>query len=577
MEREDIIKELERKYLSIYPYIEEDFEKKVVLLSETYILFDCIDRERFLEYLLPLFENNLLCHPERVVGNIINSYFLGSIGTKQKIITLSFFIPAIRNLIKFLKLFLYDHDAIARQFVETKLIEYLQNRPNVFSQIIDKDILLLVSSDFCKKIEALLNCELQFDFSETNSMVSVEDVYEEVLFLIPPLLQREGFLQPPIDAVNAAAVFMNNDTTVKILDLRVEKKRIDSFKIHSKRIYVCMCPYDLMQNYPVDYKYEHAIQLTNYLAENNGSCDLYAYGPYFSINCSAITKLLNPTVRVLLGEIEEEILKIYNYKSSALTYDCEFLMPAYELIDLNKYYSSSNSKDGVISPWCAVLANRGCPFECSFCYLFFEHRLRMRDAKWVVEELKFLQNKNVKEVFFIDSTFTANKNWINLFCELYAKNNLTIKWQAETRIDCIDKNVAEQLKLHGCSKLWLGLESFNDKLLALANKRITAEFIITQLNEIKKTNLEIGAFFVAGLPGETKENLKELVRMADNMELFDIQFVMFTPRPKTKFYELAVSQYPFLDEDFRYLQIARGIVSNKIRRSEIFEILYNEN
>ena len=99
IEREDIIKELERKYLSIYPYVEEDFEKKVVLLSETYILFDCIDRERFLEYLLPLFGNNLLCHPERVVGNIINSYFLGSIGTKQKIITLSFFIPAIRNLI----------------------------------------------------------------------------------------------------------------------------------------------------------------------------------------------------------------------------------------------------------------------------------------------------------------------------------------------------------------------------------------------------------------------------------------------------------------------------------------------
>ena len=192
MEREDIIKELERKYLSIYPYIEEDFEKKVVLLSETYILFDCIDRERFLEYLLPLFENNLLCHPERVVGNIINSYFLGSIGTKQKIITLSFFIPAIRNLIKFLKLFLYDHDAIARQFVETKLIEYLQNLHNFFLQLIDKDILLLVSSDFRKKIEALLNCELQFDFSETNSMVSVEDVYEEVLFLIPPLLQREG-------------------------------------------------------------------------------------------------------------------------------------------------------------------------------------------------------------------------------------------------------------------------------------------------------------------------------------------------------------------------------------------------
>ena len=331
---------------------------------------------------------------------------------------------------------------------------------------------------------------------------------------------------------------------------------------------VAMCTYDIVQNYPVDYKFENAVYIVNTLAKRKEVKKVAAYGPYFDSNLEAVLKICHPDHFVCepiednIETLVAQLLKKNNNKTIKR-------MQIGELINLNCYYSYSNSNSRFISPWIALYINRGCPFQCSFCYKHFGTSVKMADINKTINDLKTLKNHGVAEMFFLDSTFTLNREWTILFCKELLNSDVGITWQAETRIDCFDKELLEIMKKAGCVKLFVGIESLSDSLLGKCNKHFSVTNIKDKIAILNNSNLEYEAFFIVGLPGESSDNFNELKRRVKEINIKRLQFITFMPRPKTKFYDMALKQYPFIKEDFRFLSIVRGVVNNNLKRSEI--------
>ncbi len=109
--------------------------------------------------------------------------------------------------------------------------------------------------------------------------------------------------------------------------------------------------------------------------------------------------------------------RIVHNRDRALIADLDSLpMPAYHLLPMSRYRPAVGAAKR--TPATSVLATRGCPGRCTFCYRIFGSRLRCRSGQRVAEEVKHLQEHyGIKEICFYDDTFTAVRKQVRAFCQ----------------------------------------------------------------------------------------------------------------------------------------------------------------
>jgi radical SAM superfamily enzyme YgiQ (UPF0313 family) len=68
------------------------------------------------------------------------------------------------------------------------------------------------------------------------------------------------------------------------------------------------------------------------------------------------------------------------------------------------------------------------------------------------------------------------------------------------------------------TKVLVGLESGDNRVLKLTHKAITQDDVLRAFNLFAKTKIEVYAFLIVGLPGETKETLLETARFVKKLQ-----------------------------------------------------------
>lgn len=143
-----------------------------------------------------------------------------------------------------------------------------------------------------------------------------------------------------------------------------------------------------------------------------------------------------------------------------------------------------------------ILAQRGCPFNCSFCnaFRFFSNEFKLgntrsRSPQNVVDEMELLKpifEDNHKMILhFYDATFItkskSSRSWIYEFIKLLEERKIKIPFDAFIRADSFDFNkeedieLIEQLKGVGLVGTYLGLEAGDDEVLELYNKKVKSD------------------------------------------------------------------------------------------------------
>ena len=237
----------------------------------------------------------------------------------------------------------------------------------------------------------------------------------------------------------------------------------------------------------------------------------------------------------------------------------------------------------LLHPYLSLYTGRGCAGRCTFCLwpqTIGGHVYRKRPAASVIKELGRAKHMfpEVKEFFFDDDTFTADLERAEEIARGLTPLNLT--WSCSARATVPEKTLAI-MKESGLRCVMVGLESGSDQILKNIKKGITTDHGRSFMKRCRRLGIVTHATFVMGLPGESRETIRQTIEYAKEIDPDTIQVSIATPYPGTEFYEQAVQNNWFTVPDVvtnSGLQQV-SIEYEDLSKEEIFEAvetLYNK-
>ncbi|MEM1563079.1 MAG: radical SAM protein [Candidatus Bathyarchaeia archaeon] len=213
-----------------------------------------------------------------------------------------------------------------------------------------------------------------------------------------------------------------------------------------------------------------------------------------------------------------------------------------------------------------ITSSRGCPFKCSFCASshLFGGCWRGRSPKNVVEEIKLIHDEfKIKNIEFVDDTFTLNIKRAEEICDEILREGLDISWGASSRVDTINKRLAEKMRRAGCWIVYLGIESASQEILNSMGKKITISQIVKAVKTLKEAGIQILGSFILGFPEETIETAEQTITFAKKLDLDYAQFSILTPYPGTPIYEYAKENGMLLTSDWSKFNAVEPVMKLK--------------
>lgn len=196
--------------------------------------------------------------------------------------------------------------------------------------------------------------------------------------------------------------------------------------------------------------------------------------------------------------------------------------------------------------------SRGCPHDCVFCGSPYKRQpLRLRPGESIAEEVKSLRDTyGIKSIFIYDDELLgatpAQSAWLEGVCgRLISENlnNLVLKCQGRCSTRLITPELMEMMYAAGFRVIMWGIESFSQKVLDAASKRITPDDVFHSLRVAKKAGLRNWLFLMVG---NLEEGVEELAKTECGLRQLIVeglvdyrQVTIATPLPGTKFYDIA--------------------------------------
>jgi len=257
----------------------------------------------------------------------------------------------------------------------------------------------------------------------------------------------------------------------------------------------------------------------------------------------ALAEILGITYRTQDGNIASNAPRPLIKDLNSLPFPDRTLFP------LENYFLKNNLKQKKF--YFQVFSSRGCPFRCTFCTVS-SRRIRKRSPENLCDEVEdLIKTYGLNYFQFMDDNFTTNKRWLYAFFEELKKRNLRIKWDCESRIDCVDEDLLEKMKKAGLNCIFYGIESGDSQTLKLIKKGISVEQILRTLDATVKIKIpSVKLNFMLGFPWENKTHILNSYRiMKDYRKDLRIRngVVVPIPYPGTELYNEFNQNHEFTD------------------------------
>ena len=196
----------------------------------------------------------------------------------------------------------------------------------------------------------------------------------------------------------------------------------------------------------------------------------------------------------------------------------------------------------LLHPFVALYTTRGCPAQCTFCLwpqTLSGHPWRKRSSDDVAREMAKAKEywPYVKEFFFDDDTFNLQKARTVELCTKLKPLGLT--WSCTSRVTT-DFETLKAMKEAGCRLLIVGYESGDPQILKNIKKGATVERARQFTKDCHKLGLVVHGDFILGLPGETRETIKNTINFAKELDVETIQVSVAHAYPGTELHEFAI-------------------------------------
>jgi radical SAM superfamily enzyme YgiQ (UPF0313 family) len=184
-----------------------------------------------------------------------------------------------------------------------------------------------------------------------------------------------------------------------------------------------------------------------------------------------------------------------------------------------------------------LMTSRGCPWQCTFCGAdtTWGRGFRANSVPYVLGAIeRVLARLPVKMIQVKDDTFTTNKKRVLELCRSIRERNMRFFWSCDTRVDLLSDELLREMRLAGCQRLSLGVESGSQRILDAIDKKITPAEILESTELAKRYGIRVRYYMMLGNRGETKETFAETLAFLDRARPHEYIFSCLSVYPGTR-------------------------------------------
>lgn len=184
-----------------------------------------------------------------------------------------------------------------------------------------------------------------------------------------------------------------------------------------------------------------------------------------------------------------------------------------------------------------LMTSRGCPWQCTFCGAdtTWGRGFRGNSVAYTLDSIEHvLARLPVKMIQIKDDTFTTNKKRVLELCRGIRARNLQFFWSCDTRVDLLSEELLREMRLAGCQRLSLGVESGSQRILDAIDKKITVAEIIESTEIAKSYGIRVRYFMMLGNRGETRETFEETLAFLRRAKPHEFIFSCLSFYPGTR-------------------------------------------
>jgi anaerobic magnesium-protoporphyrin IX monomethyl ester cyclase len=254
-----------------------------------------------------------------------------------------------------------------------------------------------------------------------------------------------------------------------------------------------------------------------------------------------------------------------------------------------------------VSYMCTI---RGCPYRCNYCASpqhWKRDKTKYRSPASVISEMKHLKENywdtnrefdysasaNTQKkgelkiqdnsiVYFVDDVFTVRKPRTKEILQMMIDQGLGMRWKCEARTDHLDEEICELMAQAKCERVKLGFESGSDRLLKAMQKDETKEDMLLGAQMLRNAGVPFTAYFMAGFPGETDEDLIQTIEFAKEIQADYYSLSVVAPYYGTKMYYDLIDSGVELDKkpwEYFFHQTGDLMANSKISEPVLKEFL----
>ncbi len=394
-------------------------------------------------------------------------------------------------------------------------------------------------------------------------------------------------LWQPLDLAMTAALLEKAGHGVTILDNNVDRlssEKVGRLGSRFDKIFVTSTPYDRWQCPSLDIGF--FFDTLRGLPKNR----LYVMGAHVTERPEAILRASGARAAIL-GEPEQAVLDLTNrdhpdrdfppdvpgtayLKGSHFVRSLarevlpdldELPYPAFHLLPMDRYTYDFMGRDFAI-----LEGSRGCPYQCSFCYLGMHGtRFRQKSLGRFLDEIHdVVRRYDRKNIYFMDLEFALNRSYLISFCRALINRGININWCCQTRVTDVDEEVMDWMKAGGCTLIHFGVEAGSERILAQTGKGIRISDCFRAVSLARSRGIRTALFMNFGFPWETQKEMETTVALALKLNPTYAAFHMIVPFPGTPLARelgidpesFPVTQYPHYNFVHHDLHTLKGVM-----------------
>ena len=270
------------------------------------------------------------------------------------------------------------------------------------------------------------------------------------------------------------------------------------------------------------------------------------------------------SIQGVLGKIEDKELLRSN-KKAPITYIAnldELPHPAYDMVDVDRYLELSR-KGFSPRPFekgeraFTLLTSRGCPHKCVFCSIqaTMGYKWRYHSPENIQEHIDLIRKEyGCDYLHFEDDNFTHDPERFDEIIEMLVQRKDEIKWDTPNGIrgDTWTFERVKKSKESGCQYLTVAIESAVQSVIdKVVKKKLDLDSVIELMQYCQDADLRLNAFYIIGLPGETKNDIMYTLNYALNCyDKYDVLPVVNLAKvlPGTELYDNTMDNHLYTDK-----------------------------